>query len=198
MSVYVVSPSLSVSMYMRWQQHVLLYLICWQLNFDASILINRIAFAFWEGFDVQMKGPDLVPEIRNSTQTRATSNEYRTVQQKPGSARSADVFLLDPDLTYRFRVVPKARLTDGEPSEVHRIGPGMANLQTDSIFLPQREGRYNACEIIGYRLCRWCCRWRSEWSCHNWHCSWNPLQPPLPAPAGWPHLPVHLLQQEQK
>ncbi|AWO96251.1 putative V-set and immunoglobulin domain-containing protein 10-like [Scophthalmus maximus] len=76
------------------------------------------------GFDVQMKGPDLVPEIRNSTQTRATSNEYRTVQQKPGSARSADVFLLDPDLTYRFRVVPKARLTDGEPSEVHRIGPG--------------------------------------------------------------------------
>uniref|UniRef100_H3C2J1 Uncharacterized protein n=1 Tax=Tetraodon nigroviridis TaxID=99883 RepID=H3C2J1_TETNG len=40
------------------------------------------------------------------------------------SARSADVFHLNPNLTYWFRIIPKARLTEGEPSKVLRIGPG--------------------------------------------------------------------------
>lgn len=41
-------------------------------------------------------------------------------------------------------------------------------------------------------------RWRAEWTRHRWNCSWNPLQPPLPAPAMWLHLPISLLQQEKK
>lgn len=73
---------------------------------------------FWvEGFDVQMKGPELEGGKRNS-------DEYRTIQQKPGSARSADIFPLEPKSTYKFRVIPAARTTTGEPTEVHRIGPG--------------------------------------------------------------------------
>lgn len=71
-----------------------------------------------------MKGPDLLSNNEKNAMTKGNSNEYRIIQQKPGSARSADIFFLDPDLTYRFRIIPKARLTDGEPSEVHRIGPG--------------------------------------------------------------------------
>ncbi|XP_062279155.1 V-set and immunoglobulin domain-containing protein 10-like [Scomber scombrus] len=75
------------------------------------------------GFDIQMKGPDLPSGNLNGTQTKASSNRYRTIQTKPGTARSADIFV-DPKSIYRFRVIPKARMTEGEPSEVHRIGPG--------------------------------------------------------------------------
>ncbi|XP_018555474.1 V-set and immunoglobulin domain-containing protein 10-like [Lates calcarifer] len=76
------------------------------------------------GFDIQMKGPNLPSENHNGSQIRGSSNKYRTIQLKPGSARSADVFNLDPDSTYRFRVVPKARITEGKPSEVQILGPG--------------------------------------------------------------------------
>lgn len=73
---------------------------------------------FWvEGFEVQMKGPELEDGKRKSDQ-------YRTILQKPGSARSADIFPLEPKSTYKFRVIPTARTTAGEPTEVHRIGPG--------------------------------------------------------------------------
>ncbi|XP_042346249.1 V-set and immunoglobulin domain-containing protein 10-like [Plectropomus leopardus] len=76
------------------------------------------------GFDIQMKGPDLLSKNRNGTNTRGSSDRFHSIQQKPGSARSADIFVLDPHQTYRFRVIPKALMTEGEPSEVHRIGPG--------------------------------------------------------------------------
>ncbi|KAG7476098.1 V-set and immunoglobulin domain-containing protein 10-like [Solea senegalensis] len=74
------------------------------------------------GFDVQMKGPDLLSP--SSVQTQRAPVQYRTIQQRPGSARKTDVSVLDPKRTYRFRVVPRARTTEGEPSEVQRIGPG--------------------------------------------------------------------------
>lgn len=76
------------------------------------------------GFDIQMKGPDLQSNTPNATRTQARSDQYRTIQQKNGSERKTDIFVLDPKSTYRFRIIPKARLTPGEPSEVHRIGPG--------------------------------------------------------------------------
>ncbi|XP_041798812.1 V-set and immunoglobulin domain-containing protein 10-like [Chelmon rostratus] len=102
---------------------------------DSSLFPNQdgtIVTLTWEvpptsvvtGFDIQMKGPDILKKNRNGTQTRGGSNRFHTIQQKPGSARSADIFSLDPKLTYRFRVIPKARMAEGEPSEVHRIGPG--------------------------------------------------------------------------
>lgn len=87
---------------------------------------QNVTFCFLKGFDIQMKGPDLLSHSGDYSVPRGSSKEYRIIQQKPGYARSADVFLLDPDMTYRFRIIPKARLTDGEPSKVHRIGPGMA------------------------------------------------------------------------
>lgn len=64
-----------------------------------------------------MKGPELEGGERSSDQ-------YRTIQQKPGSARSADVFPLEPKSTYKFRLVPTALSTKGEPTEEHQIGPG--------------------------------------------------------------------------
>uniref|UniRef100_A0A671Y505 V-set and immunoglobulin domain containing 10 like n=1 Tax=Sparus aurata TaxID=8175 RepID=A0A671Y505_SPAAU len=76
------------------------------------------------GFDIQMKGPDLVTDNSNDTQTRGSSDKFRTIQHRPGSVRSADIFNLDPKSTYRFRVIPKALMIVGEPSEIHRIGPG--------------------------------------------------------------------------
>ncbi|KAM4735103.1 V-set and immunoglobulin domain-containing protein 10-like [Anableps anableps] len=102
---------------------------------DSSLFPNQdgtIITLTWEvlptsvvtGFDIQMKGPDLLSNNGDNAILKGSSREYRVIQQKPGYARSADVFLLDPDMTYRFRIIPKARLTDGEPSEVHRIGPG--------------------------------------------------------------------------
>ncbi|XP_047216319.1 V-set and immunoglobulin domain-containing protein 10-like [Girardinichthys multiradiatus] len=102
---------------------------------DSSLFPNKegtIITLTWEvpptsivtGFDIQMKGPDLLSNNGKNAMTTGSSNEYRIIQQKTGSARSADVFLLDPDSTYRFRIIPKARLTDGDPSEVHTIGPG--------------------------------------------------------------------------
>lgn len=75
-----------------------------------------------------MKGPDLLSENQNVSQVRGSSSKFRTIKQKCGLERSADIFVLDPKLTYRFRVVPKARMTEGEPSEVHRIGPGTSKL----------------------------------------------------------------------
>ncbi|XP_024917519.1 V-set and immunoglobulin domain-containing protein 10-like [Cynoglossus semilaevis] len=74
------------------------------------------------GFDVQMKGPKIPGQ--NLIVGPGSSNDYYTILRKPGSARSADISNLDPKRTYRFRVIPKARTTEGEPSEVHRIGPG--------------------------------------------------------------------------
>ncbi|XP_023131986.2 V-set and immunoglobulin domain-containing protein 10-like [Amphiprion ocellaris] len=72
------------------------------------------------GFDIQMKGPG-----QNSTATHSggSSDGYRTILKIPGSDRSVEISNIDPDLTYRFRVIPKAHQTVGEPSEVHRIGP---------------------------------------------------------------------------
>ncbi|XP_029360665.1 V-set and immunoglobulin domain-containing protein 10-like [Echeneis naucrates] len=74
------------------------------------------------GFDIQLKGPDL-NQNRIGIQNRSTSNKYRTIQQKPGSARSTDIFIIDPSKTRFFRVVPRALMTVGEPSESHRRGP---------------------------------------------------------------------------
>ncbi len=79
---------------------------------------------FCKGFGIEMKGPALLSKNQNGTHTRGSSNRFHIIQQKPGSARSADIYVLDPDLTYRFRIIPKAGLTEGEPSKVHRIGPG--------------------------------------------------------------------------
>ncbi|KAM7383097.1 hypothetical protein PAMP_002779 [Pampus punctatissimus] len=76
-----------------------------------------------QGFDVQMKGQDLLSRNQNGTRTEGSSNRYRTIQKKPGSARSADIFVLDPKSTYWFRVIPRALMTEGEPSDVRRIGP---------------------------------------------------------------------------
>lgn len=87
-----------------------------------------------KGFDIQMKGPDLQSENPKNIQTRGTSTKYRTILQKPGSARSADISFLDPNLTYRFRVIPKARLTEGEPTEAHRIGPGMSHCESCRVY----------------------------------------------------------------
>ncbi|XP_070692265.1 V-set and immunoglobulin domain-containing protein 10-like, partial [Pempheris klunzingeri] len=102
---------------------------------DSSLFPNQdgtIVTLTWEvpptsvvtGFDIQIKGPVLLSKNRNGTQIRGSSNQFHTIQQKPGSARSTDIFVLDPNLTYRFRVIPKALMADGDPSEVHRIGPG--------------------------------------------------------------------------
>nr|XP_013767056.1 PREDICTED: V-set and immunoglobulin domain-containing protein 10-like [Pundamilia nyererei] len=102
---------------------------------DSSLFPNRngtIVTLTWEvpsmsvvtGFDIQMKGPDLLSKNRNAPLTKSSSNVYRTIQQKPGSARSTDIFFLDPKLTYWFQVIPKARMTNGEPSKSQRIGPG--------------------------------------------------------------------------
>ncbi|KAK2909938.1 hypothetical protein Q8A73_007653 [Channa argus] len=100
---------------------------------DSNVLPNKdgtIVTLTWEipptsivtGFDVEMAGPDLLNNT--GSQTRGSSNTYRTIQQKPGTARSTDVLALNPRLTYQFRIIPKANTTVGEPSVVHRIGPG--------------------------------------------------------------------------
>eukprot|EP00064_Thunnus_orientalis_P006522 superscaffoldBa00000682_g6540 len=102
---------------------------------DSSLFLNQdgtVVTLTWEvpptsvvtGFDIQMKGPDLLSGNRNGNQTKGNSNRYRTIQKKPGSARSADIFVLNPKSTYWFRIIPRARMTEGEPSEVQRIGPG--------------------------------------------------------------------------
>ncbi|KAM6910761.1 V-set and immunoglobulin domain-containing protein 10-like isoform 2-T2 [Xenentodon cancila] len=77
-----------------------------------------------QGFDIQMKGPGLLNKNDNIILTKGSSHVYRTIQQKPGSARSTDIFMLDPKRMYQFRIVPKARFTEGESSKIHRIGPG--------------------------------------------------------------------------
>ena len=66
-----------------------------------------------------MRGPALDQNI-------SRSSEFRTIQVKPGSARSAGVLNLDPKSTYYFQVIPSAGRTAGEPSKQHRIGPGTA------------------------------------------------------------------------
>ncbi|KAM7421329.1 hypothetical protein PAMA_015468 [Pampus argenteus] len=76
------------------------------------------------GFDIQMKGQDLLSRNHNGTRTEGSSSRYRTIQSKPGTARSADIFVLDPKSTYWFRVIPRALMTEGEPSDIRRIGPG--------------------------------------------------------------------------
>ncbi|XP_017279217.1 V-set and immunoglobulin domain-containing protein 10-like [Kryptolebias marmoratus] len=102
---------------------------------DSSLFPNQdgtVITLTWEvppsaivtGFEIQMKGPPLMSKNGKSVNTKSSSDEYQFIQQKPGSARSADIFPLDPNLTYRFRIVPKARLTEGKPSEIHRISPG--------------------------------------------------------------------------
>ncbi|CAN9513871.1 unnamed protein product [Ophioblennius macclurei] len=101
---------------------------------DSSLFSNQdgtIITLTWEvpyasvvtGFDIQMRGPDLQSNS-NATNAKAGSDGYRIIQQKAGFERKTDVFFLDPKSTYRFRIIPKARLTPGEPSSVQKIGPG--------------------------------------------------------------------------
>ncbi|XP_054637075.1 V-set and immunoglobulin domain-containing protein 10-like isoform X1 [Dunckerocampus dactyliophorus] len=71
------------------------------------------------GFDIQMSGPDL-PSVDGNHR----SGTYRTILPKPSSARSADISDLDPKATYRFRVVPRALMAEGQPTVSRRIGPG--------------------------------------------------------------------------
>lgn len=141
----------------------------------------------FKGFDIQMKGPGLLSKNQGGVQDRrSTSNVFHTIQQKPGSARSADVFHLNPNLTYWFRVIPKARQTEGEPSKVLRIGQGTSHCLAEYVLKVKAVGP------VGNR--GWPERTR-----HRWHRSWNPLQPPPPAaPAGWRCLPLGLLEQEEK
>ncbi|XP_034554610.1 V-set and immunoglobulin domain-containing protein 10-like isoform X2 [Notolabrus celidotus] len=101
---------------------------------DSSLFPNQdgtIVTLTWEvpptsivtGFGIQMKGPGLLSRNLNDTKTKGRSNTFQTVLQKPGSARSVDIFDLDPKMTYWIRIIPIARMTEGEPSKVHRIGP---------------------------------------------------------------------------
>lgn len=144
-----------------------------------------------------MKGPDLLSKNRNAPLTKSSSNVYRTIQQKPGSARSTDIFFLDPKLTYWFQVIPKARTTNGEPSKSQRIGPGIAQLSVwNSSYLIVSDEPTVVTFLV--TVCRVDGRWRTEWSCYCWHCSRHPLQPSVPSFADWPHLPWCLLHQEQK
>ncbi|CAL1610077.1 unnamed protein product [Knipowitschia caucasica] len=99
---------------------------------DSSLFSNRdgtVVTLTWEvpptsivtGFEIQMQGPDLE---RSQGILPGRASSFRTIQQRPGSARSTDILNLDPKLNYKFRVVPKARLINGEPSAVQHIGPG--------------------------------------------------------------------------
>ncbi|XP_061677011.1 V-set and immunoglobulin domain-containing protein 10-like isoform X2 [Syngnathoides biaculeatus] len=76
------------------------------------------------GFDIQMSGPPLVSAAANVTQSKGSTDAFRTILPKPGSARSADIFHLNPKSTYHFRVVPRALMIEGPPTKAHRIGPG--------------------------------------------------------------------------
>ena len=70
-----------------------------------------------------MRGPALDATLQRS-------GEFRSIQVKPGSARSAGVLHLDPKSTYHFRVIPSAGRMAGEPSMQDRIGPGTAWINT--------------------------------------------------------------------
>lgn len=72
-----------------------------------------------------MSGPALVSADGSAGQSKGNGDTFRTILPKPGSARSADVLRLDPKATYRFRVLPRALMTEGRPTEARRIGPGM-------------------------------------------------------------------------
>ncbi|XP_056142039.1 V-set and immunoglobulin domain-containing protein 10-like [Lampris incognitus] len=104
---------------------------------DSSLFPNQdgtVVTLTWEvpptsvvtGFDIQMKGPDLLSHSQNQNQSKSRSKEYRSIQRKPGTARSTDILVLDPESTYRFRIIPSAGLTVGHASESHRIGPGLS------------------------------------------------------------------------
>ncbi|XP_077431011.1 V-set and immunoglobulin domain-containing protein 10-like [Vanacampus margaritifer] len=76
------------------------------------------------GFDIQMSGPALVSaDDGNVSQSRGSGDSFRTILPKPGTARSADIFHLHPKSTYRFRVLPRALMTEGQPTKALRIGP---------------------------------------------------------------------------
>ncbi|XP_051921892.1 V-set and immunoglobulin domain-containing protein 10-like [Hippocampus zosterae] len=75
------------------------------------------------GFDIQMSGPALASADGSIARSKGNGDTFRTILPKPGSARSADVLGLDPKATYRFRVLPRALMTEGRPTEARRIGP---------------------------------------------------------------------------
>ncbi|XP_061145918.1 V-set and immunoglobulin domain-containing protein 10-like [Syngnathus typhle] len=75
------------------------------------------------GFDIQMSGPALVSADGNLSQSKGSADTFRTILPKAGSARSADIFHLDPKSTYRFRVLPRALMVEGQPTNARRIGP---------------------------------------------------------------------------
>lgn len=153
-----------------------------------------MCFYICKGFDVQMKGPNSLSRNRSGTQTRGSSDWFHTIQQKPGHARSADIFFLDPKLTYGFRVIPKARGTAGPPSEAQTAGPGMTDcfrLCTLFCCCFFAKWSYGSKILVTFR-------WRAEWIRHRRTRSWNPLRPSPPGPAGGLHLLVRLLAQEKK
>ncbi|XP_034030030.1 V-set and immunoglobulin domain-containing protein 10-like [Thalassophryne amazonica] len=102
---------------------------------DSSLFSNpdgTVITLTWEvpptsvvtGFDIQMKGPKLLSEERNDNPTKRSSDGFRSIQQRPGSDRSTDIFTLDPKSTYMFRIFPRAGVIEGEPSRIQRTGPG--------------------------------------------------------------------------
>ncbi|KAM8846590.1 V-set and immunoglobulin domain-containing protein 10-like isoform 1-T1 [Synchiropus picturatus] len=112
---------------------------------DSSLIKNpegSVITLTWEvpptavvtGFDIQMKGPELPSESRNSSQHKKASEEYRIIQKRPGHVRSTDVLDLNPKSLYHFRVIPRALMVEGKPSKAHRTrqvglsGPAIAGI----------------------------------------------------------------------
>ncbi|KAJ7985339.1 hypothetical protein DPEC_G00351040 [Dallia pectoralis] len=76
------------------------------------------------GFDIQMTGPDL--RVKSVRPSQRAVEDFRTIQQKPATSRSANISILDPKSIYQFRVIPVAGGIQGTPSPVLRFGPGLS------------------------------------------------------------------------
>lgn len=176
-------------------------MVWWLVNFDASMIKNRITCVFAKGLTSKWKDQTswakiiMAPKLEAAQTDTAPSSRNLAL---PGVRTSLSSI---PTWRTGFGLFPKLAWL----KESHRRSTELVQVwQIVRLYVLKHCISYHwvsdSASVVKSLLtvCPGHTRWRAEWPCHCWHCSWNPLQPSLPVPAGWLHLPLCLLQQKQK
>ncbi|KAL0984783.1 hypothetical protein UPYG_G00146840 [Umbra pygmaea] len=109
------------------------------------------------GFDIQMRGPSLL--AKHVRRRKRANDNFRSIQQEPGTSRSTNISALDSKSTYYFRVIPFAGETLGLPSVVLRLGPVLSQPQVIGLAAGIPCGVLFILLLVGFIcLCVYCSR----------------------------------------
>lgn len=199
------SPSLSACMHTfrqacnidQWNLDICYHYMVFLIDgLDANIIQNRIACAFAKGLTSKWKDQTswaktaMAPKLEAAQTDFAPSSRNLALPGVQTSLSSIPAWRTGFGSSLKLVWLKDRHLRSWELVQVRKIVKHCTSYHRVS------DGATIVKSLL--TVCPGDTRWRAQWPCHCWHCSWNPLQPSLPVPAGRLHLSLRLLQQEQK